>query len=164
MKRTQRKDALRNIGRQKVSYLSILIIALMGVIGGLCIAAGSCFTQLWQWYVAAVLSGASYSLNNVLVPNIVNNWFAERRGLASAVALSASGISGALFSPILARVIAALGWRSAAVVFGLAIFVLTVLPAILLLFDPLILRTTMGMRTSAEGHDFTKDLKVQEQG
>ena len=111
---------------------SRLLIALMGVIGGLCIAAGSCFTQLWQWYVAAVFSGASYSLNNVLVPNIVNNWFAERRGLASAVALSASGISGALFSPILARVIAALGWRSASVVFGLAIFVLTVLPALFL--------------------------------
>ena len=31
MKPTQRKDALRNIGRQKVSYLSIVIIALMGV-------------------------------------------------------------------------------------------------------------------------------------
>ena len=31
MKRTQRKDALRNIGKQKVSYLSIVIIALMGV-------------------------------------------------------------------------------------------------------------------------------------
>ena len=31
MKRTQRKDALRNIGRQKVSYLSIVIIALLGV-------------------------------------------------------------------------------------------------------------------------------------
>ena len=31
MKRTQRKDALRNIGRQKVSYLSILIIALRKV-------------------------------------------------------------------------------------------------------------------------------------
>ena len=31
MKRTQRKDALRNIGRQKVSYLSIVVIALLGV-------------------------------------------------------------------------------------------------------------------------------------
>ena len=111
---------------------SRLLIAFMGVIGGLCIAAGSRFTQLWQWYVAAVFSGASYCMNTVLVPNIVNNWFAEKRGMASAVALSASGISGALFSPILARVIAALGWRSAAVVFGLAILVLTVLPALFL--------------------------------
>ena len=111
---------------------SRLLIAFMGVIGGISIAACSRFTQLWQWYVAAVFSGASYCMNTVLVPNIVNNWFAERRGLASAVALSASGISGALFSPILARVIAALGWRSAAVVFGLAILVLTVLPALFL--------------------------------
>ena len=43
MKRTQRKDALRNIGRQKVSYLSILIIALMGVTAflGICYAAAA---------------------------------------------------------------------------------------------------------------------------
>ncbi len=31
MKRTQRKDALRNIGKQKVSFLSIVVIALLGV-------------------------------------------------------------------------------------------------------------------------------------
>ena len=43
MKRTQRKDALRNIGRQKVSYLSIVIIALMGVTAflGICYAAAA---------------------------------------------------------------------------------------------------------------------------
>ena len=31
MKRTQLKDALRNIGKQKVSYLSIIVIAFLGV-------------------------------------------------------------------------------------------------------------------------------------
>ncbi len=31
MKRTQIKDALRNIARQKVSYLSIIVIAFLGV-------------------------------------------------------------------------------------------------------------------------------------
>ena len=43
MKKTQRKDALRNIGKQKVSYLSILIIALMGVTAflGICYAAAA---------------------------------------------------------------------------------------------------------------------------
>ncbi len=43
MKRTQRKDALRNIGKQKVSYLSIVIIALMGVTAflGICYAAAA---------------------------------------------------------------------------------------------------------------------------
>ena len=41
MKRTQRKDALRNIGRQKVSYLSIVVIALLGVTAylGICYSA-----------------------------------------------------------------------------------------------------------------------------
>ena len=43
MKLTQRKDALRNIGKQKVSYLSIVIIALMGVTAflGICYAAAA---------------------------------------------------------------------------------------------------------------------------
>ena len=43
MKRTQRKDALRNIGKQKVSYLSIMIIAMMGVTAflGICYAAAA---------------------------------------------------------------------------------------------------------------------------
>ena len=111
---------------------SRLLIAFMGVIGGLSIAVCSRFTQLWQWYAAAVFSGASYCMNTVLVPNIVNNWFAEKRGLASAVALSASGIAGAAFSPVLARVIESFGWRRGAVAFGFVILVLTVLPALFL--------------------------------
>ena len=43
MKPTQRKDALRNIGKQKVSYLSIVVIALMGVTAflGICYAAAA---------------------------------------------------------------------------------------------------------------------------
>ena len=43
MKLTQRKDALRNIGKQKVSYLSIVIIALMGVTAflGICYSAAA---------------------------------------------------------------------------------------------------------------------------
>lgn len=43
MKPTQRKDALRNIGKQKVSYLSIVIIALMGVTAflGICYSAAA---------------------------------------------------------------------------------------------------------------------------
>ena len=31
MKKTQLKDALRNIWKQKVSFLSIIVIALLGV-------------------------------------------------------------------------------------------------------------------------------------
>lgn len=43
MKQTQRKDALRNIGKQKISYLSIVIIAMMGVTAflGICYAAAA---------------------------------------------------------------------------------------------------------------------------
>ena len=43
MKPTQRKDALRNIGKQKVSYLSIVIIAFLGVTAflGICYSAAA---------------------------------------------------------------------------------------------------------------------------
>ena len=43
MKPTQRKDTLRNIGKRKGSYLSIVIIALMGVTAflGICYSAAA---------------------------------------------------------------------------------------------------------------------------
>ena len=41
MKRTQKKDAVRNILRQKVSYISIIVIAMLAVMAYLGIAYSS---------------------------------------------------------------------------------------------------------------------------
>ena len=45
MKRTQLKDALRNIWKQKVSYLSVVLIALLGVASFLSISYASASMQ-----------------------------------------------------------------------------------------------------------------------
>ena len=58
---------------------------------------------------------------------VANNWFIRQRARAMTVVSAAVPIGGALISPLLAAGIAALGWRSAALVSG-CFFLLVCLP------------------------------------
>lgn len=50
---------------------------------------------------------------NIPITIIINNWFKARNGTATSVALSFSGLAGALCSPVLAWFISTFGWRIA---------------------------------------------------
>ena len=68
----------------------------------------------------------------VLITVVINNWFQERVGLAMSIALSFSGLSGAIFSPLINQVITISGWRVGFFVVGILAILLN-LPAILFL-------------------------------
>ena len=83
--------------------LTMLITALM-----------STFNHIWQWYVAgAVLGILSPMVGLVMPPIILSNWFVKRRGFAVGLAMTFSGIGGAVMNPILAWIIQSHGWRFA---------------------------------------------------
>ncbi|MBV8138654.1 MAG: MFS transporter [Deltaproteobacteria bacterium] len=57
---------------------------------------------------------------------VVANWFEARRGMAMGVMLSGASIGGAIFTPVMARVIAGYGWRGAYVMLAVLIGAITI--------------------------------------
>lgn len=83
--------------------LVVLGVALMGL-----------YTQPWQWWISGIIFGLAGSFIFVVpAPILIDNWFAKRKGLALGVAMSFSGIGGAILSPLFTLLIQNVGWRSA---------------------------------------------------
>lgn len=91
------------------------------------------YTSLWQWYFSGVLVGICMSCVLVVIPVVLNNWFATRNGMVIGIAMAASGLAGAVFSPVLSSFIVSMGWRKTAVINGLTGFLLIALPSLFLL-------------------------------
>jgi MFS family permease len=62
---------------------------------------------------------------------VVAHWFRRKRGLAMAIVQTGQAIGGVLIFPLVALAVLKLGWRTAAVLSGLAVFML--LPLVLLI-------------------------------
>ncbi|KQU21565.1 MULTISPECIES: MFS transporter [Peribacillus] len=69
--------------------------------------------------------------SNIPISIMVTNWFYEKKGKAMGLAFAGSGIGAAVLSPILTTLISNYGWRTAYVIAGALIIVLT-LPLVLL--------------------------------
>ena len=106
-------------------------IPLMGVSGCLSFVAMTLFTQLWQWYIAAVFCSIGLCCTFVVIPIVINNWFKKFNGLLIGLAMSASGAAGAILSPVLSAFVSQHGWRFAASFLGICGLIFTASPAIL---------------------------------
>lgn len=92
-------------------------------------------SQLWQFYLLGALRGISTGMFSIMTLTlIINYWFSEKNGLATSIALSFSGITGAMMSPIFAKIIVANGWHFAYWIQALALFLFCV-PALVLPFQ-----------------------------
>ena len=105
--------------------------------GGLvCFATGfgliSVATALWQVVLAyGVLMGVATTLSGSVAATILmSKWFRARSGLATALALTGLSIGGVVMPPLITALIAAFGWRTAAVIIGL--IGLAIIPIVLL--------------------------------
>lgn len=108
------------------------VVTAGGVILGVALALTGHVTSLGQYYLCFGVLGAA-GIAGMLIPSttIVTRWFVRSRGTAMGV-LSAGGPASAVaFYPLNAWLIAALGWRTALVVFGCLIAAATVSLALL---------------------------------
>lgn len=78
----------------------------------LAVAAMSQYTEVWQWYISgAVLGVAGCFCFLIPGPVILGNWFVKKTGFVVGIAMSFSGISAAIGNPVIAALIANMGWR-----------------------------------------------------
>jgi len=91
------------------------------------------YTELWQWYFSGILVGICMSCVLVVIPVVLNNWFAVKNGMVIGIAMAASGLAGAVFSPVLSSLIVSMGWRKTAVFNGVVSFLIIVIPTLFIL-------------------------------
>jgi MFS family permease len=108
---------------------------------GLFFGAGAVLTSrvetVWQLYVFfGLLVGAGISGMWVPLLSTVARWFSGRRSLATGIALSGMTLGQVVAPLIIGRLIAAYGWRTSVLVFGIAAMVVMVAGAQLLKRDP----------------------------
>ena len=121
----------------KEEKLKVLLIAGTAVIAG-STALLALSPNIFVMYVLNALRGfACGILGFVMVTMVINNWFIANVGLATSIAMSCSGLAGALFSPVISSVIESMGWRAGYVFVAILMAVLN-LPAIFFLpsLDP----------------------------
>lgn len=89
-------------------------------------------SRLWHFYAFAALQGAVMNgVNSMAIALVVNNWFNEKKGLATGVALSGSGLGAAIMVPVVTYVVDTYGWRWGYRLMGIT-GVLILLPVVLL--------------------------------
>ncbi len=103
--------------------------------GAACTVGGTALLSLAQglpmlYLLSAVQGFGAGLIGSVLVTDVVGEWFVRRRALAVSVAFGSSGIAGAVFSPLVSRVIQGVGWRAGYLASALIMLVLC-LPALL---------------------------------
>jgi MFS family permease len=110
-------------------------------IGGGLLAAALVLTgqanTLWQYYASfGVLGAAGIAAIQTPAAALVNRWFLQSRGAALGVVAAGASASAIVFYPLNAWLIVTFGWRTALVIFGVLVGLVTVPLAALVYRDP----------------------------
>ena len=89
-------------------------------------------TSVYSFYISGILRGIGVGIYGMVpITVVITNWFDKKHGLAISLALSFSGLSGAIFSPLLSSWIIRYGWKMTYRFMAICIFIL-VLPALII--------------------------------
>ena len=88
-------------------------IAIVGaIVCGLAFIGNSLASQLWQFYIFALVIGLFINSFGIMsVGILINKWFSDAKGLALGIAFSGSGLLAAILIPLSNRFIELHGWR-----------------------------------------------------
>ena len=110
-----------------------LYIAIGGLTGCLVFFGYSLSSKLWHFYTLSAIYGCvATTLAGISVTTLVNNWFVDKRGLATGLAFAGSGVSAAVMTPVLTTVVTDYGWRMGYRTMSLVSFIILI-PAMLLI-------------------------------
>lgn len=89
------------------------LVVVLVVAGYLLLIVG---TDNILWYLVPLLCCPVSSIGILAVPYTMRKWFPEHYGMTSGIALAFSGLGGAVFNPVSARLCEAFGWKMAIVI------------------------------------------------
>ncbi|MDO4538619.1 MAG: MFS transporter [Coriobacteriales bacterium] len=116
--------------------------------------AMSCSPSIGLAYVLSAVRGlAGGVIGFVLITYVLNKWFEERLGLVTSIAMSCSGVAGAVFAPLIQAAIEQSGWRAGMMLTAVLHLVLC-LPAILCV------RSTDPVELGLEPYGSTRDVDL----
>jgi MFS family permease len=139
----------RRFGLPTVTVMGGVVMAI-GVLGWALASAP------WQLYVAALSSGAGWSiLGAVAVNAIVSPWFAAKRPLALGVAFNGGSVGGVIFSPFWVALIDKIGFPAAALVVSVAM-----LATLAALAGLVLTRTPASLNQAPDGDAFVPPASV----
>lgn len=117
---------------QMMKRVSNKLMLSVGLALAVCSTAAMAYSSnIPVFFILGILRGIGAAVFGIVpVTMIINNWFEEKHGLVTSLALSFSGVAGAVFSPILNACIERFGWRVAYLIQAAILFVL-VLPALI---------------------------------
>ncbi len=97
----------------------------------------SAASEMWQFYLIALLIGASHCFISLVPLSILlNSWFSKNIGLALGITYMGSGIGGMILNPVANLIIENYGWRTAFTFLGIAMFIVIVPICFFILRDP----------------------------
>jgi MFS family permease len=121
------------MGRVTDRYNVRAVIALGGLVGALGYLLLTILSSLWQFYVFfGVATGICLGCTYAPVNATISKWFPEKNALALGVALMGITVGQMVLSPVVAHVIATMGWRTAYVMLAIIVIACAV-PAVILL-------------------------------
>jgi MFS family permease len=136
---------------QKWNTRVVLTIAFLLTAGAF--GASGFYTEVWMWYINGVIFGFFGSFVFVVpVPIMILNWFKKRTGLVMGIVMCGSGIGGIVLSRLYAVLIGSFGWRTAYLVAGIILLVLT-LPFTMFVFS--MHPKSIGRQAYGAGEDIT---------
>ena len=114
-----------------------VLITVSALFFGIGYALMSRLQAPWELFlVYGVLVGVGYSTHDVVTLSTIARWFVRRRGTMTGIAKVGTGVGQLLVPVITAMLIAAYGWRHAALVVGAASLVILLAAAQLMRRDP----------------------------
>ena len=117
---------IQRIGVKKVLLAGSLMLGLVSV-------GYSFSTKLWHFYLLALVNGLFVNgVSFMSVGVLISAWFDGKKGLATGLAYSGSGLGGAVMIPIVGNIIETAGWQWAFRIMGL--FGIAVLLPVIIVF------------------------------
>ena len=108
---------------RKYNYKKILLIG--SLLSSISTWMMSYSQSVYSFYILGVLRGIGVGIGGMVpITVIITNWFDEKHGLATSLALSFSGLAGAIFSPLLSSWITCYGWQMTYRLMAICIFIL----------------------------------------
>lgn len=140
-----------------------VLMPIGAIVVGLAMLGVTRIEAIWQFYLLrGVVVAVGFTFMGALVTDVtINKWFVRQRGRALAIERVANSLSNIVFIPTTILVIAASGWRTMFVIFGVFTWLVVLIPSILLMRRR---PEDMGLHPDGVAPDTPEILNRQERG